>query len=135
MAHMNDTPQKGAGGHHNSTCPYSAAGCAHHTSTEPSFLFKKQVLNRIGDEDQIVPFGQKGLNSLSIELSVGLRSGTAHSRAFAAIQHSELDTRAIDCPAHNTVQGIDLSNQVAFSQASNGWIAGHNTDCIEAMSD
>jgi hypothetical protein len=48
-----------------------------------------------------------------------------HRRTFAPVQDAKLDAAPIGGSAHQTIQGIDLANQMTLAEAADGWIAGH----------
>jgi hypothetical protein len=62
---------------------------------------------------------------LAVELAVSLRPRPSDRRAFAPIEHTELDTGGIGDPPHNPVERIDFADQVALAQAANRGITGH----------
>lgn len=63
------------------------------------------------------------LHSSSVEVAIRLRPRPPHRRPLAAIEHPEVDSRAIDDPPHNAIQGVDLPNDVALANASDGRVA------------
>jgi hypothetical protein len=48
-----------------------------------------------------------------------------HRGTFAPVQDAKLDAAPIGGTAHQTVQGIDLTNQMTLAEAANGRIARH----------
>jgi hypothetical protein len=70
---------------------------------------------------------------LGIELPVGLGSRATHSRAFAAIEDTELNAAKISDSAHKAVQSVDFPDQVSFPKPANGGITGHSADSAKPM--
>jgi hypothetical protein len=66
---------------------------------------------------------------------VGLGSRSLHSRAFASVQHSELDHGCIDKMSHFAAQRVDFPDQISLCQSADGGIAGELPDAIEVLSD
>jgi hypothetical protein len=48
---------------------------------------------------------------------------------------TELNSCLIRRPRHFSAQGVDLLDQVAFGEPSNGRIAGHKADLIDILRD
>ncbi len=44
-----------------------------------------------------------------------------------------MNARAIDSPSHNTIEGIDLTNQMPLAEPPNRRIAGHLPDPVTAQ--
>ncbi len=51
-----------------------------------------------------------------IKFAIGLRARSANRRAFASVQHPELDTGSIRRPAHDPVKCVDFAHEVPFAQ-------------------
>ncbi|PRZ49392.1 hypothetical protein CLV89_102134 [Tritonibacter scottomollicae] len=94
--------------------------------------FHNEVNNFTFDNVKISLFfgGPKHFRFVYSTISLGARS--LHSRTFPTIQKSELDTCEVRDAAHYTVQRIDFSDEMSFSQATNCRIAGHDTNTITA---
>ena len=75
----------------------------------------------------------RGLHRGGIELPVGLGARTADRRALAAIEHAKLDAAGIGDPAHQTIQRVDLADQMALAETADGGIAGHRADGGETV--
>src|SRR5204863_408336 len=65
--------------------------------------------------------------------AVRLRPRSAHCRTLAAVQHPKLDPTGIGHPAHQAIQGVDLTDQMALAETADRGIAGHRPDGREAM--
>src|SRR5262249_53250217 len=68
------------------------------------------------------------LHRLSVKPPVRLGARTTHGRPFTPIEHAKLDAARIRHPAHQAVQRVDLTHQVAFAEPADRRIAGHGAD-------
>jgi hypothetical protein len=129
---MNKTAQKRAGGQDdsaglkfpaiaqaNACCPFAA----------------EQIVGLAFDHSQICGGANRLLHRRAVELAVSLRARPAHRRPFAAIEHSKLDSSGIGDAAHQAVERIDLTDQMAFAQTADRWITRHRADAREALRD
>jgi len=62
---------------------------------------------------------------------VRLSAGCANGRAFFHIQGAELDSGGVDIFRHLAAQSVDLFHQLAFSQTTDGRVAGHLRDGVQ----
>src|SRR5438046_6618087 len=65
------------------------------------------------------------------QCAIALRPGRPDGGALGAIEHAELDRRAIGRPPHDTAEGVDLADHSALRDPADGGIAGHLTDGVE----
>ena len=94
-------------------------------------------------DDQVVDGLLKNLESrlllhqltdrVAVEHAVGLGTRGTDCRSLATVQDPELDSRTIRRPRHGAAEGIDFAHQVAFSDTTDGGIAGHLADGIEGV--
>ena len=130
---MDQAVQEGAGGeHHGAGADLAAiggddAGCA--------AVLDDEVLDRGFDHVEVRRGADRCLHGLPVELAVGLGAGALHRRAFAPVQHAELDAGGVGHPAHQAVEGVDLADEMALAEPANGRIAGHFADRGEAVGD
>ena len=94
---------------------------------------RDQIIDLTFDHLQVRRFANRGLHGRRIEFAIGLGARPAHGRAFAAVENAELDAALVGDAAHQAVQCIDFADQMAFSETSNGRIAGHGADGGESM--
>ena len=123
---MDQSAQKRAGGHDH------GPGC------EPSAIRQNHALDPAGGDDQIVRlalddgqvrrFTQRRLHRRRIELAISLGARPADGRTLAAIEKAKLDAGLIGDTAHETVQRVDLADQVALAKPADGRVAGHRPD-------
>src|SRR5690606_37454244 len=60
-----------------------------------------------------------------VQGAVSLRSGGAHRRALAGIEHAELYAGQVGGLRHDAAQGIDFLGQVTLAAAADGRVAAH----------
>ena len=60
-----------------------------------------------------------------VQNAIGLRTGSAHSWTFRAVQNAKLNTALIGRERHGAAQSVDLFDQMPFADATNGWVAAH----------
>ena len=89
---------------------------------------EQQILGRPLDNVEIGHFGQQLGDGAAIKLAVGLRAGPAHRSTFAAVQDTKLDPRAVDRPAHDAVERIDLAHQMTLAEPADRRVARHLAD-------
>ena len=70
-----------------------------------------------------------------VKLAVGLGARTTDRGPLSPVEDAKLNAAAVGNAAHQSVERVDLANEVALPQASDRWIAGHRSDGIEPMRD
>jgi hypothetical protein len=65
-----------------------------------------------------------------IGLFVRLGSRTVHRRAFATVEHPELNAGCIDDPAHLAAQSVNFPDDLTFCDPSNRRIAAHLANAV-----
>lgn len=71
------------------------------------------------------------LHGQPVEGLVRLRPWGLDSSAPTSVQEPELNPCLVGQKPHDSAQGIDFSDKMAFSQTSYGGVAGHLSDCLE----
>ncbi|KVK42687.1 hypothetical protein L905_04285 [Agrobacterium sp. TS43] len=128
---MNETAQEGAARQHNRATRNPATvlhdnGCDAiivHLNIESIAFNNRQIFNRI----------DLTLHGFAVEPPVGLSARTTDGRSLFAIEHAELDSRCVGNPTHQTIQRIDLANEVSLAQTADGRIAGHDANRLTLM--
>ena len=69
------------------------------------------------------------MHGIAIQAPIGLRARSSHRWAFGSIEDPELNAGRIGDAAHETVERVDLTDQMALAQTADGWVAGHHADC------
>ena len=130
---MDEAVEESAGGeHHGARADLAAIGS---DDAGGIALLDDQVFDRGFDHLEVRGGADRRLHGLAVELAVGLGAGALHRRAFAPVQHAELDAGRVGDPAHQAVEGIDLADQMPLAEPANGRIAGHFADGSEAVGD
>ena len=62
---------------------------------------------------------------------VALGAGGPDGRAAGGVQKAELDSYGVGDFAHDSAEGVDFADQVAFGDASDGGVARHLRDEID----
>gem|GEM_PF-4129729 len=110
---MNNTSQKCAGSQNDGcTADETAIRKLHTTNRATDNL---QINNLSLDQVKIWDFRQQILDGLTIQFSVSLGTRSPHGWPFGAIEHFEMDTRAINCPTHQAVKSVNLPNEMPLA--------------------
>jgi hypothetical protein len=123
---MDQAGQEGSGGDDHRSGGENLPVCEQ--KTDHAAIPNDQVIGLALDDGQVFRMGELRLHGAGIELSVGLGPWATHRRAFAAVEEAELDSGLVGNAAHDTVEGIDLTHEMALAKAADGRIAGHGTD-------
>ena len=119
---VDQATQKSAGGQDDgSCCDLFALG--RDDSCNTRFSIETKVSDFGLADFQVRLVGQDRLNGLKIEFAVGLCPGAADGRAFPTVEQTKLDAGTIDRTTHDAVQGVDLADQVSFTQSADGRVA------------
>ncbi len=127
VADMDQAVEEGAGRQHDPPRRNAPAVTQHEPADMPAGI-EQQILGRPLDDVEIRRFGQQFGDGAAIELAVGLGARPAHRRALAAVQDAELDPGAVDRPAHDAVERIDLAHQMPLAEPADRRIARHLAD-------
>ena len=65
--------------------------------------------------------------------AVALAAGTLHGGATGTVEHFEVDAGSVGSSTHETVEGVHFADQSALADATDGRVAGHFTDGVEAL--
>ena len=65
-----------------------------------------------------------------IRLLIGLSPRAVHRRAFAAIEHAELNAGRVDRPPHQPAERVDLADDLPLADAADRRIATHLPDGV-----
>ena len=126
-ADMDEAAEKRAGGQHHpaggdlapvaeTTPPTWPRASNSRSSAAPSTIVEARRL------------GEQRRHRLAVELAVGLGARPPHRRPLAAVQHAELDAGAVDRPAHDAVERVDLAHQMALGEPADRRVARHLAD-------
>ena len=123
-------PQKGAGGKDNGFTVITTA--AHHAHAADAALL-------IGEQLSALALGQVQIGTLFQHLAhigpiahpVGLGTGGVDRRAFAPVEHPELQAGGVGRPGHFAAQGVDFPHQLSLCRAADGGVAGQIADAFQ----
>ena len=68
-------------------------------------------------------------------LSVTLATGTPHSRTFALVEQSELNSASVGDDTHLSAEGVYLTHDLTFGYTTNGRIATHLCNLVHVHRD
>ena len=87
------------------------------------------------DDSQVRRFHYERLHRVPIETPIGLGTRTLYGGTLAAIEEAELNPRLIRRARHQTIEGVNLANEVPLAEPTNCGVAGHFADGREALCD
>ncbi len=83
--------------------------------------------------------GREAFEQLShgsaVQCAVALRARRPHGRALGAVEHPELDRRAVGGASHDAAQRVDLAHHRALRDPADRGIAAHLPDRVEVRSE
>ena len=123
-------PQKGTGCKDNGFTVVTTA--AHHAYTADAALF-------IGEQFPAFALGQVQIGTLLQNLAhigpiahpVGLGTGGVDCRAFAPVEHPELQAGGVGRTGHFAAQCVDFPHQLPLCRAADGGVAGQIADALQ----
>ena len=115
------------------TAPADKLTAVAQTNSGDPAIRDDQLIRLAFDHAEIIGLPDRGLHGGGVKLAVRLGPRSADCRTLAAVQHPKLDPAGIGHAAHETVQGIDLADQMALAETADGGIAGHRSDGRETM--
>ena len=98
-------------------------------SSNPA-LFDDQTFNHFLAKRQILLLLDPQLHPELVSLFVRLSPRTVHRRAFATIQHAELNSSLVDTASHFAAKRVDLPNDLPLRHASDRRVAAHLPDRV-----
>ena len=98
-------------------------------------VYDLEIIGLGFDHLQVWARADRALHRSRIKLPVGLGSRSADGWTFAAVQDAKLYSAQIGDPTHKPIQGIDLTDQMTFTQTANSRIAGHGSDGRKSVGD
>ncbi|MNT42096.1 hypothetical protein D3C72_1784960 [compost metagenome] len=120
---MDKSAEEGAGGEHHGFREEAQPHLGH--DAFDLVVLDDQVVAGLLEYPQVRLVLEDFANGGLIENSVRLGAGGAYGRAFAAVQHTELDAAEVGGGRHGAAQGVDLLDQVALADAADGRVAAH----------
>jgi len=115
--------------------PGRNAASIRHDDTLQDIAVTDKLISLSFNNVQISDCFNLSLHRFTVKLAVCLRAWSLNSRPFPTIEHTELNAGSIRNAPHQTVQRINLANQMPLPQTTDGRVARHHADRIEAMGD
>ena len=72
----------------------------------------------------------KPFSHILIGFFIALGARAVHGRAFGAIEEPKLDTGGVGDDAHDSPQGVDFANHLAFGDTTDGRVTAHLADGV-----
>ena len=132
LADVDHPAQEGPGRHHDGAGRERLARRAADPRA-PALGVGHDVLDRRRPHLQVRLLAQQVLHRRAEETAVRLGARPPHRGSLAPVEHAELDAGAIDGAAHDSVQGIDLADQMSLAQAADRRVARHDADGVDPM--
>lgn len=73
------------------------------------------------------------MDCLFVQGSITLCARAAHGKSLGLVESSELDGGGIRGTGHESVEGIDFADEMAFCDAAYAGIAAEGADCVGAV--
>jgi hypothetical protein len=118
---MNPPVKECTGG--NNHCGSSHSTRILQLNTEDPTVFYQETCYQSLPQTKVGRALQCSAHLYPVESAIGLGSRSAYGRAARAIQQAELDSGAIDNPAHDAAKSINLANEMAFANATDRGVA------------
>jgi len=128
---MDETREEGAGREHDRSG--MQFGPRPRSDTEHPPFRQDQVLGPLLQHGQILFCADRVLHRALVELTISLGTRPTNSRTLSPVQQPELDSRLVGDPPHQSVERVDLPDQMPLAQPADRWIAGHFADRVAAM--
>ena len=84
-----------------------------------------EVVHRLGNDVEIGLAFQHLPDGGFVKGAIRLGAGGANRRAFADIQHPELDASTVSGTGHSPTERVHLPDKMAFANAADSRVAGH----------
>ena len=110
-------------------------GAITETDADYPITRSQQLIGLTLDHREVGGLADRGLHRCRIKFAVGLGARSAHRRTLAAIEHPELNAAGVSRPAHQAIERIDLTDQMAFAEPADRRIARHRADGSKLMGD
>ena len=138
LADMDKPVEKRTGGQHDAGRADDRPVREHHPgdmAAAAARCFDHQILHPAGADSEIRLVREHVLHGAAVELAVGLGARPLHGRPLAAVENAELDAGAVDHPAHDAVEGIDLAHEMPLAEPADRRVARHLADGVGLVGD
>ena len=131
FAHVDPAGQKRAGCQHHAGSAETQARLCH--DTPDNTAFNNQVVHGLLEQVQVVRLLKQGTYRSLVQAAVNLCPGGAHRGPLAGVEDAELYPAPVRRPGHDSAQGVDLLDQVAFADAPYGRVARHLAEGVDTV--
>ena len=131
QAHVDLAVEESAGRQHHGARQELQTDLRH--GADDAVAFDDQIIDRLLEQPQIRLVFQARTDGGLVENAVGLGARGADCRAFRGVQDAELDAGLVGGNRHRAAHGIDLLDQVALADATDGGVARHLAQCLNIM--
>jgi hypothetical protein len=87
--------------------------------------FQEKIIHALLQEPEVWLALELGPNGPLVELAIGLGARRSNRRTLTGIQDTKLYPGVVRSPGHDPPQRINLLDQMAFSDATDGWVTRH----------
>ena len=132
VADMDEPTQKSAGRQHNGACGQAPSIRERHAG-HPPVVLQYDIVRFAFENREALDFADCSLHRRRIQFAIGLGTWSADRGTLSTIENAKLDAAKVGHSAHQAVESVNLAHEVALTQTSDGRIARHRTDRVEAM--
>ena len=93
----------------------------------------EQVLDRALVDGEAVDAEHRRQRRLAVQVAVRLRARPLDRRTLPPVEHPEVDAGAVDQPAHQPVERVDLADEVPLADPADRRVARHLADRVDAL--
>ena len=128
---MDQSPKKGPGGNDHGTCRERPA--VSKPNAGDVAIGDNQLVCLALHHAQIGDLNDRRLHRRSVKFSIRLGAWSTHGRTLAPVQHAKLNASGIGGAPHQTIQRVDLADEVALAETSDRRIAGHRSNSRKSV--
>ena len=133
FAGVHDGGEEGAGGDDDGAAAVGDVAADFHADDARALgrVFRQNVFDGFLAEVEVRLDLDEAFDFALVGPFVGLGAGRVHRRAFADVEHAELDAGAVDGEAHRAAEGVNFADDLALGDAADRRVTGHLADGIE----
>jgi len=98
-------------------------------------LIDEKIDNLTLDQGKSSDLPECILHRRGVECPIHLRAWTLHCWSLASVEHAKLNSRLVCHSTDQSIERVDLPNQMALAKTANGRVARQRSQGREAMSD
>ena len=130
VADVNESPEKGSGGQHDRLAAMKNTRLIDNAAN-PTLLDDEAFHQPLAQVESLLPF-HHAFHGETVKLFVALEARGLDGRPLGGVQQPEVHGGFVRDPAHLAAQRVDLLDELAFGEAADCGIAGHQSDRVEA---